>query len=106
MYLCADPLRAEGFEQCKNYPFVFRKIVDGAVDMIVGVDVDDPVAEGSEKDCDDLLGSLDMKVPTQYSGEYTWYARCGIERDVEHCRSALGWRFVMRVNVRHACRRH
>ena len=39
-HLCADTLIADGFEQCKADPCIFRKIVDGVVVMIVGVYVE------------------------------------------------------------------
>ena len=40
-HLCADTLIADGFEQCKGDPCIFRKIVDGVVVMVVGVYADD-----------------------------------------------------------------
>ena len=82
-HLCADTLIEHGFEQCKAGPCVFRKVVDGAVVMIVGVYVDDLFIGGSEEDCESLLASLNKKFPTNDLGECTWYDGCGIERDVE-----------------------
>ena len=40
-HLCADTPIADGFEQCKADPCIFRNVVDGVVVMIVGVYVDD-----------------------------------------------------------------
>ena len=40
-YLCADTQIADGFEQYKADPCIFRKVVDGVVVMIIGVYVDD-----------------------------------------------------------------
>ena len=72
-HLCADTLIADGFEQCKADSFIFRKVVDGVVVMIVGVYVNDLILGGSEKDCESLLASLNKKFPTNDLGECTWY---------------------------------
>ena len=56
-HLCADTLIAEGVEQCKTDPCIFRKVVDGVIVMIVGVYVDDRLIRGSEEDCESLLTS-------------------------------------------------
>ena len=82
-HLCADTLIADGFEQCKADPCIFRKIVAGVVVMILGVYVDDLLVGGSKEDCKSLLSSLNEKFPTNDLGECTWYDGCGIERDVE-----------------------
>ena len=82
-HLCADTLIEHGFEQCKADPCVFRKVVDQAVAMIVGVYVDDLLIGGSEENCESLLTSLNRKFPTNDLGECTWYDGCGIERNVE-----------------------
>ena len=82
-HLCADTLIEYGFEQCKADPCVFRKVVDGAVVMIVGIYVDDLLIGGSEENCESLLASLNKKFPTNDLGECTWYDGCGIERNVE-----------------------
>ena len=62
-HLCADTLIADGFEQSKADPCIFRKVVDGVVVMIVGVYVDDLLVGGSEEDCESLLASLNKKFP-------------------------------------------
>ena len=80
---CADTLIEHGFEQCKADPCFFRKVVDGAVVMIVGVYVDDLLIGGSEEDCESLLASLNKKFPKNDLEECTWYDGCGLERDVE-----------------------
>ena len=82
-HLCADTLIADGFEQCKADPCIFRKVVDGVVVMIVGVYVDDLLIGGSEEECESLLASLNKRFPASNLGECTWYDGCGIERDVE-----------------------
>ena len=82
-YLRMDALIADGFEQCKADPCIFRKIVDGAVVMIIGVHVDDLLVGGSQKGCESLLLSLNKKFPTNSLGECTWYDGCGIERNAQ-----------------------
>ena len=82
-HLGADNLIADGFEQCKADPCIFRKVVDGVAVMIVGVYVDDLLVGGSEEDCESLIGSLNKKFPTNDLGECTRYDGCGIEIDVE-----------------------
>ena len=81
--MCADTLRADGFEQCKAGPCIFRKVVDGVVVMTVGIYVDDLLTGGWEEDCESLLASLNKTFPTNNLGECTWYDGRGIERDVE-----------------------
>ena len=78
---CADTLIADGFEQCKADPFIFRKIVDGVVVLINGVYVDDLLVGGSQEDFKPLLLSRIQKFPTNDLGECTWYDGCGIERN-------------------------
>ena len=80
---CADTLIADGFEQCKADPFIFRKIVDRVVVLIIGVYVDDLLVGGSQEDCKPLPLSLNEKFPTNDLGECTWYDGCGIERNAE-----------------------
>ena len=70
-HLCADTLRAGGFEQCKADPCIFRKVVNGVVVMIVGVYVNDLLIGGSEEDYESLLTSLNKTFPTNNFGEYT-----------------------------------
>ena len=60
---------ADGLEQRKADPYIFRKIVDGVVVMIVGVYVDDLLIGGSEEDCESLMASLNKKVPTNNLGK-------------------------------------
>ena len=82
-HLCADTLIADGFEQCKADSFIFRKIVDGVVVLIIGVYVDDLLVGGSQEDCKPLLLSRNKKFPTNDLGECTWYDGCDIERNAE-----------------------
>ena len=48
-HFCADTLIADGFEQCKADPCIFRKIVDRVVVMSIGVYVDDLLVGGSQE---------------------------------------------------------
>lgn len=51
----------------------FRKIFDGVVVMAVDAYMDGLVVGGSEEDCDELLGPLNNKFPTNTLGECIWY---------------------------------
>ena len=82
-HLCADTLIVDGLEQCEADSCIFRKIVDGVVDMIIGVYVDDLLVGGSQEDCKSLLLSLSKKFPTNDLVEFTWYEGYGIERNAE-----------------------
>ncbi|CAM9312748.1 unnamed protein product [Ascophyllum nodosum] len=83
-HLCGDILTADGFEQCKADPCIFRKIVDGVVVMIIGVYVDGLLVGGSQEYFESLLLlSLNKKFSTNDLGECTWYDGCSIERNAE-----------------------
>ncbi|CAB1116999.1 unnamed protein product [Ectocarpus sp. CCAP 1310/34] len=59
-YHAADTLVENKFEQCKADPFVFRKMIDKVVVMIIVIYVDDILVAGSDEDCEMLLASLNM----------------------------------------------
>ena len=81
--MCADTLIADGAEQCKARPFIFRKVVDGVVVMITGVYLDALLVGGSQEDCESLMLSLNKKFPSNDLGECTWYDGCGFERSTD-----------------------
>ena len=95
--ICVDTLIADGFEQCKADPCIFRKVVDGVVVLIVGIYVDDVLIRGSEEDCESLLASLKVKFPTNNLRECPWYDGCGIKRDVELAQSSCHRRHTSRA---------
>ena len=72
---------ADGFEQCKADPCIFRKIVDEIVVMIIDVYVDDLLEGRSQEDCESLLLSLNYEFSMNDLEECTWYDSCGIERN-------------------------
>ena len=74
-HLCADTLIADGFEQCKADPYIFRNIVDWVVIMVISIYVDDLLVEGSQEDCESLLLSLNRTFPTNDLGECTHLVR-------------------------------
>ena len=82
-HLCVDTLIADRFEQCQANPYIFHKIVDELVAMLIGVYVDGLLVGGSQDDCESLLLSLNKTFPTKDLGECTWYDGCGIERNAE-----------------------
>ena len=55
--------------------------VDGKVELIVAVHVDDIVIAGSDETCEDFHTALVSKIPTNNLGELTWYTRCAFKRD-------------------------
>ena len=61
----------DGFEQYKAGSCIFRKIVDGVVVTIIGVNVDDLLVVESQEDCESLLLSLNKTFLTNDLGECT-----------------------------------
>ena len=72
-----------GMEQCRTDPCVFRMVVDGKVELIMAVHVDDIVIAGSDETCKDFHAALVTKFPTNNLGELTWYTGCAFKRDWE-----------------------
>ena len=72
-----------GMEQCRADPCVFRMVVDGKVELIMAVHVDDIVIAGSDKACRDFYAALNTKLPTNNLGELTWYTSCAFRRNWE-----------------------
>ena len=52
-----------GMEQCRTDPCVFRMVVDGKVQLIMAVHVDDIVIAGSDESCRDFHAALVTKFP-------------------------------------------
>ena len=72
-----------GMEQSRTDLCVFRMVVDGKVELIMVVHVDDIVIEGSGEACRDLHAALNTKFPTNNLGELTWYTGCAFNRNCE-----------------------
>ena len=70
-HLCADTLIADGFEQYKADPCIFRKVVDRVAVTIVVVYVYDLSIGGSGDDCESLLASVNKMFPMNNLGECT-----------------------------------
>ena len=60
-------------EQCRTDPCVIRMVVDGKVELIVAVQVDDIVIAGSDEKCRDFYADLAKSFLTNNLGELTWY---------------------------------
>ena len=60
-------------EQCRIDTCVYRMVVDGKVELIMAVHVDDTVIAGSDETCRDVHAALTTKFPTNNLGELTWY---------------------------------
>ena len=70
-----------GMEQSRTDPCVFRMVVDGKVELIMAVHVDDIVIAGLDEACRDFHASLNAKLPSL--GELTWYTGCAFKRHWE-----------------------
>ena len=51
-------------------------VVDGKVELIMAVHVDDIVIAGSDETCRDFHAALTTKFPTNNLDELTWYTGC------------------------------
>ena len=72
-----------GMEQCRTDKRVFRMVVDGKVELIVAVHVDDGVIAGADDTCGDFHAALTTKFSTNYLVELTWYTGCAFMRNWE-----------------------
>ena len=72
-----------GIEQCRTDPCVSRMVVDGKVELIMAVHVDDIVIAGSDETCKDFHAALTTKFSTNHLGELTWYTDCAFKRNWE-----------------------
>ena len=52
-----------GFQKSKTDPCVFRMVVDGKVELIMAVYVDDIVIAGSDEACRDFHAALNTNFP-------------------------------------------
>ena len=55
-------------------------VVDGKVQLIMAVHVDDIVIAGSDEACRDFHAALITKFPTNSLGKLTWYTGCAFKR--------------------------
>ena len=69
-------------EQCRTDPCVYQKIVEGVVQLILVVHVDDILVRGEKETCDELHHTLSEISRTKISG-----SRSGIRGAL---RSAIG----------------
>ena len=58
-------------------------VVDGKVELIMAVHVDDIVIAGSDEACRDFHAALNTKFPTNSLGELIWYTGCAFKRNWE-----------------------
>ena len=70
-------------EQSRIDPCVFRMVVDGKVELIMAVHVDDIVVAGSDEACRDFHAAINTKFPTNNLGESTWFTGCAFKRNWE-----------------------
>ena len=58
-------------------------VVDGKIELIMAIHVDDIVIAGSDETCRDFHAALSTKFPTNNLGELTWYTGCASTPDWE-----------------------
>ena len=68
-------------QKSRTDPCVFRMVVDGKVELVMAVNVDDIVIAGSDEACRDFHAALNTKFPTNHLGELTWYTGCAFNRN-------------------------
>ena len=69
------------FQKSRTDPCVFRMVVDGKVELIMAVHVDDIGIAGSDEACRDFRAASNTKFPTNNLGELTWYTGCAFKRN-------------------------
>ena len=72
-----------GMEQCRTDPCVFCMVVDGKVQLIMAVHVDDIVIAGSDESCRYFHAALVTKFSTNNLRELTWCTGCAFKRNWE-----------------------
>ena len=72
-----------GVEQNRTDPCVLRPVVNGKVELIMAVHVNDIVIAGSDEACRDFHATLHTKFPTNSLGELAWYTGCDFKCDWE-----------------------
>ena len=77
-----DDMTAIGFEQARADPCVFRKVVDGEVEMVVVVHVDDILAHAKDQaTMDRFAAELGKKFKLKDMGDAGYYMTCHITRN-------------------------
>ena len=79
---CCDDMTAIGFEQSKVNPCVSRKIIDGEVDMVVVVHVEDILAHVKDQATTERFAAeLGRKFTLKGMGDAKYYIGYHIRRD-------------------------
>ena len=60
---------------------MYRKVVEGMVNLILVVHVDDIRVSRKKEACDELHHTLNENFPTKNLRELKWYLGCAVERD-------------------------
>ena len=74
-------MAAIGFEQAKADPCVFRKVVDGEVEMVVAVHVDNILDHAKDQATMDRFAVLGRKFKLKDMGDAGYYMGCHIIRN-------------------------
>ena len=87
--LCQTLEDEHGMEQCRADPCVYRKTVEGVVELILVVHVDDILVSGKKEACDELHHTLNENFPTENLGELKWHLGCAVERDWQQAKVTI-----------------
>ena len=68
------------FQKSRIDPCVFRMVVDGKVELVMAVHVDEIVIAGLDEACREFRAPLNTNFPTNKLGELTWYTGCAFKR--------------------------
>ena len=80
----ADALIANGYEQCRADPSVFRKMVDREIVGLIVIYVDDIMVVASEQERKELLASLRERFSVKDLGKCTLCGEFGIATGLEN----------------------
>ena len=69
-----------GQEQCKAEPCVFCRLVNGKVELMVVVHVDDIIVCGEKDACNKFLDELRQRFPVKNQRELKMYTGCAFVR--------------------------
>ena len=65
---CQTLIYEHGMEQCRAHPCVYRRIVEGVVELVLVVHIDGILVSGNKEACDELNHALNEISPTENLG--------------------------------------
>ena len=79
--LCQTLVDEHGMEQCRADSCVYRKIMEGVVQLILVVHIDGILVSGEKEACGELHHTINENFLAENLGELKWYLGCAVERD-------------------------